>query len=134
MWRHTPQVRRLLELLERIGPVRTIRSTFSYVIATETDVRDRRACWTAASLMDVGCYCVSGCPAGGGRAASGSMAEQVLDESGVERRMSGLMRFPDDVMATFTSGFDRPLTRPWRSSASDGRILLPDPWHSTVRA
>ena len=59
MWRHTPQVRRLLELLERIGPVRTIRSTFGYVIGTETDVRIA-ADLDGGSLMDVGCYCVSG--------------------------------------------------------------------------
>ncbi len=130
MWRHTPQVRRLLELLPRIGPVRTIRSTFSYVIGAETDVRVAGHL-DGGSLMDVGCYCVSGA-----RLVAGEpervMAEQLLDAAGVERRMSGLMRFADDVMATFTCGFDSTTHETLEVIGRDGRLLLPDPWHSTT--
>ena len=130
MWRHTPQVRRLQELLPRIGPLRTIRSTFSYVIDTETDVRVS-ATLDGGSLMDVGCYCVSGA-----RLVAGEpervMAEQMLDSNGVERRMSGLMRFPGDVMASFTCGFDSTTHETLEVIGQDGRILLPDPWHSTT--
>jgi D-xylose 1-dehydrogenase (NADP+, D-xylono-1,5-lactone-forming) len=130
MWRHTPQVRRLLELLPRIGPMRTIRSTFSYVIGAETDVRVAGHL-DGGSLMDVGCYCVSGA-----RLVAGEpervMAEQLLDAAGVERRMSGLMRFADDVMATFTCGFDSATHETLEVIGRDGRILLPDPWHSTT--
>jgi D-xylose 1-dehydrogenase (NADP+, D-xylono-1,5-lactone-forming) len=130
MWRHTPQVRRLVELLDRIGPVRTIRSTFSYVLGAETDVRVA-AHLDGGSLMDVGCYCVSGA-----RLVAGEpervMAEQLLDGNGVERRLSGLMRFPGDVMATFTCGFDSATHETLEVIGRDGRILLPDPWHSTT--
>ncbi len=128
MWRHTPQVRRLVELLPRIGPLRTIRSTFSYVLEAETDVRVS-AQLDGGSLMDVGCYCVSGA-----RLVAGEpervMAEQLLDSNGVERRMSGLMRFPGDVMATFTCAFDSTTHETLEVIGRDGRILLPDPWHS----
>jgi len=130
MWRHTPQVRQLLELLERIGPVRTIRSTFSYVIGSETDVRIA-ATLDGGSLMDVGCYCVSGARLIAGEPVRVA-AEQVLDGNGVERRMSALMRFPGDVMATFTSGFDSATHETLEVIGVDGRILLPDPWHSTT--
>ncbi len=130
MWRHTPQVRRLQELLPRIGPLRTIRSTFSYVIDSETDVRVAGHL-DGGSLMDVGCYCVSGA-----RLVAGEpervMAEQLLDAAGVERRMSGLMRFAGDVMASFTCGFDSATHETLEVIGRDGRILLPDPWHSTT--
>jgi xylose dehydrogenase (NAD/NADP) len=130
MWRHTPQVRKLLELLPRIGPLRTIRSTFSYVISAETDVRVA-AHLDGGSLMDVGCYCVSGA-----RLIAGEpervMAEQVLDANGVERRLSGLMRMPGNVMASFTCGFDSATHETLEVIGQDGRILLPDPWHSTT--
>lgn len=130
MWRHTPQVRRMLDLLPRVGPVRTIRSTFSYVLSDETNVRVA-AHLDGGSLMDVGCYCVSGA-----RLIAGEpervMAEQVLDEAGVERRMSALMRFPGDVMATFTCGFDSTTHESLEVIGRDGRILLLDPWHSTT--
>lgn len=130
MWRHTPQVRRLLELLEQIAPLRSIRSTFSYVLSAETDVRVA-AHLDGGSLMDVGCYCVSG-----SRLIAGEpervMAEQVLDGNGVERRISGLMRFPDDVLATFTSAFDSATHETLEVIGQNGTILLPDPWHSTT--
>jgi predicted dehydrogenase len=40
------------------------------------------------------------------------------------------MRFPDDVLATFSSGFDG-ATESLEIIGRDGRIFLPDPWHST---
>ena len=130
MWRHTPQARRLVELLPRVGPLRTIRSTFSYVIEAETDVRVA-AHLDGGSLMDVGCYCVSGARLVAGEPTRVS-AEQVLDGNGVERRMSGLMRLADDVMASFTCGFDSATHETLEVIGRDGRILLPDPWHSTT--
>ncbi len=130
MWRHTPQVRRLQELLPRIGPVRTIRSTFSYVIELETDVRVS-AQLDGGSLMDVGCYCISGARLVAGEPERVT-AEQLLDANGVERRMAGVMRFPGDVMATFMCGFDTTTHETLEVIGQDGRILLPDPWHSTT--
>jgi xylose dehydrogenase (NAD/NADP) len=127
MWRHTPQVRRLLELLDRIRPVRTIRSTFGYVIGSEFDVR-LAADLDGGSLMDVGCYCVSG-----SRLVAGEpervTGEQVIDPTGLDRRFTGMMRFPDDIIAEFTCGFDG-FSESLEVIGQGGRILLPDPWHS----
>ena len=58
------------------------------------------------SLMDVGCYCVSASRLIGGEPVRVA-GEQVMGPSGVEIRFAGVMRLPDDVMATFSSGFDR---------------------------
>ena len=59
MWRHHPQVRRLVELLPEIGRLETIRARFSFVLDDPADIR-LRADLDGGSLMDVGCYCVSG--------------------------------------------------------------------------
>jgi len=127
MWRHTPQVRRLVELLDRIGPVRTIRSTFGYVIASEVDIR-LAADLDGGSLMDVGCYCVSASRLVAGEPARVS-GEQVIDSSGLDRRFTGMLRFPDDVIAEFTCGFDA-FHESLEVIGEGGRVLLPDPWHS----
>lgn len=128
MWRHTPQARRLLELLPRLGPVRVVRSTFGFLLEREYDVRID-ALLDGGSLMDVGCYCVSA-----SRLIAGEpervTAEQVMGPSEVEVRFAGLMRFAGDVLATFNSGFDG-ATESLEVIGRDGRLFLPDPWHST---
>ena len=60
MYRHNPQTRRLVELVEggAIGRVRMIRAAFSFVTRTASDVR-LSAALEGGALMDVGCYCVS---------------------------------------------------------------------------
>lgn len=128
MWRHTPQVRKLHELLPRLGPIRVVRSTFGFLLDRAYDVRID-ALLDGGSLMDVGCYCVSA-----SRLLAGEplrvAAEQVMGPSDVEIRFAGVMRFPDDVLATFHSGFDGP-TESLEVIGRDARLFLPDPWHST---
>jgi predicted dehydrogenase len=128
MWRHTPQVRKLLELLPRLGPVRVVRSTFGFLLDREYDVRID-SLLDGGSLMDVGCYCVSASRLIAGEPTRVS-GEQVMGPGGVEVRFGGLMRFADDVLATFSSGFDG-ATESLEIIGRDGRLFLPDPWHST---
>src|SRR5262245_43995156 len=62
MYRHHPQTRRLVELVQEgaIGELQLIRSAFSFTITNpDTNVRTQPAL-DGGSLMDVGCYCVSG--------------------------------------------------------------------------
>src|SRR5436190_310606 len=61
MYRHNPQTRRLKELVDEgaIGELRLVRSAFSYALYDETNIRLRMDV-EGGSLMDVGCYCVSG--------------------------------------------------------------------------
>jgi predicted dehydrogenase len=127
MWRHTPQVRKLLELLPRLGPVRVIRSTFGFLLEREYDVRID-AMLDGGSLMDVGCYCVSASRLIGGEPVRVT-GEQVIGPSGVEIRFAGVMRLTGDVLATFSSGFDGQ-TESLEIIGRDHRLSLPDPWHS----
>ena len=63
MWRHHPQTRRLVELIDAgvAGRVRVVRTAFAFDLATERGTRDTRFDPTldGGSLMDVGCYCIS---------------------------------------------------------------------------
>ncbi len=61
MYRHNPQTLRLRELVAEgaIGELRLIRSTFSYGLYDESNIRLRTDV-EGGALMDVGCYNVSG--------------------------------------------------------------------------
>jgi xylose dehydrogenase (NAD/NADP) len=127
MWRHTPQARKLLELLPRLGPVRLVRSTFGHLLQREYDVRID-AGLEGGALMDVGCYCVSASRLIAGEPVRVA-GEQVIGAGGVDIRFAAVMRHPGDVVATFGCGMDG-ATESLEIIGRDGRLYLPDPWHS----
>lgn len=131
MWRHNPQTARLLELLPSIGSLETVRATFSFVLLRhreESDVR-LRADLDGGSLMDVGCYCVSGARLLAGEEPERVYGEQVVGPTGVDVRFTGLMRFPSGVVAEFTSAFTTEHMS-LEAIGSDGSLFLADPWHA----
>ena len=128
MWRHTPQAARLRELLPRNGEIVAIRATFGFRLRDDADIRVN-AELEGGSLMDVGCYCVSGSRYVAGEEPELVYGQQVTTESGVDRRFAGMLRFPSGVVATFHSTFDAE-TASLEVLGREGTILLPDPWHS----
>ena len=125
MWRHHPQARKLVELLPQIGPVKLVRATFSFPLDRPGDVR-----WDPAldggSLMDVGCYCVSGI-----RLVLGEPEEVrgLAVGDGVDRNFAGVLRFASGALATFDCGFDLPHRDALEVIGDDGTLFLDDPWH-----
>jgi xylose dehydrogenase (NAD/NADP) len=128
MWRHSPQTRRLLELLPGIGELQLIRATFSYVLDEPADIRLIPELH-GGSLMDVGCYCVSGARLLAGAEPDLVFGQSVLGPTGVDVRFTGLLRFPTGVSAEFSSGFTAPHMS-LEAIGSKGSIALPDPWHA----
>ncbi|HEY0345173.1 MAG TPA: Gfo/Idh/MocA family oxidoreductase [Solirubrobacteraceae bacterium] len=130
MWRHHPQTRRVRELLEEdaIGDVRLVRACFSFAVAGDGDVR-LDAALHGGSLMDVGCYCVSGARLAAGGEPVSVVAERVAGANGVDVRFSGILRFDGDVLAILDSGLDIPARDELEIVGSQGRLLLADPWH-----
>ena len=106
MWRHHPQTRRLRELLDEgvIGRLRLVRAAFSFPLGRGREHPPQRRSSTAAALMDVGCYCVSGARFVAGAEPERVSAEQVLGGKGVDIALSATLRFPDDVLAQFDCG------------------------------
>ncbi len=130
MYRHNPQTKRLRALIDEgaIGEVRLIRSVFSYSLYDADNIRLRTDV-EGGSLMDVGCYCVSG-----SRLAAGAEPEWVSGHawygpSGTDWVFTGQMRFPGDVLATFDCGTAMPNRDELEVVGSEGSLFLDDPWH-----
>src|SRR6185312_9872713 len=133
MYRHNPQTARVRQLVEEgaIGDLRVVRSCFSYSLYDEDNIRLRTDV-DGGSLMDVGCYCVSG-----SRLAAGAEPESVFGrawygETGTDWVFSGSLRFPGDVLAIFDCGTALPERDELEVIGSEGSLVLDDPWHCTV--
>jgi xylose dehydrogenase (NAD/NADP) len=126
MWRHHPQARRLVESLPGIGPLQAIRATFGYVQEGAADVR-LRPDLDGGSLMDVGCYCVSGSRLIAGEEPDVVYGVALPGPTGVDIRFTGLLHFPSGVVAEFTSGFTA-THHTLEAIGSGGSLLLTNPW------
>jgi predicted dehydrogenase len=129
MWRHHPQARRVRELLDegRIGRLRLVRGTFSFNLQREGDVR-LAADLDGGSLMDVGCYCLSGARLIAGAEPERVFGEQVLGPEGVDIAFSGTLRFPDEVIGQFDCGFAVSARDELEAVGDEGSLFLDDPW------
>jgi D-xylose 1-dehydrogenase (NADP+, D-xylono-1,5-lactone-forming) len=128
MYRHHPQTARIADLVAdgSIGRLRAIRSVFGFPLRDHGDVR-LLVDLEGGSLMDVGCYCVSGSRLLAGEPIRVS-AEQVLGESGVDLAFYGTLRFRDDVVAQFESSFVAPSRQHLEVVGEEGSLVLAAPW------
>jgi predicted dehydrogenase len=129
MYRHNPQTKRLVELVKggAIGELRLVRSTFSYSLYDAENIR-LRADVEGGSLMDVGCYCVSGSRllAGEPKAVLGLA---YTGPTGTDWVFTGSMSFPGDVFALFDCGTCLPERDEVEAIGTEGSLFLDDPWH-----
>jgi D-xylose 1-dehydrogenase (NADP+, D-xylono-1,5-lactone-forming) len=130
MYRHNPQTARLTELVRdgAIGELRLVRSCFSYSLYDPENIRLRTDV-EGGSLMDVGCYCVSG-----SRLLAGEpelvYGQRRVGSSGTDWVFTGSMRFPNDVLAQFDCGTALPERDELEAIGSEGSLFLDDPWHA----
>jgi predicted dehydrogenase len=128
MYRHHPQTRRVRQLVDdgAVGRLRLIRAAFSFPLADPGDVRAQPEL-AGGSLMDVGCYCVSGA-----RLLAGEpqhvLGEQVTGPSGVDDSFHGTLRFAGDVVAQFDSSFALPLRQELEVLGEEGVLRVEAPW------
>jgi D-xylose 1-dehydrogenase (NADP+, D-xylono-1,5-lactone-forming) len=129
MYRHNPQTKRLVELVEggAIGRVRLVRTAFSFPLDDAADVR-LNAGLEGGSLMDVGCYCVSGSRLLAGEPES-VYGEQVAAPSGVDELLTGTLRFAGGVLAEIDCGLVLPVRDELEAIGEEGSLFLDDPWH-----
>ena len=129
MYRHHPQTARLAELVASgaIGELRVIRSVFSYSLYDADNIRLRTDV-EGGSLMDVGCYCISGARLLGGEPESVVGAAHI-GSSGTDWVFAGMMRFPGDVVALFDCGTSLPNRDELEAIGTEGSLFLDDPWH-----
>jgi D-xylose 1-dehydrogenase (NADP+, D-xylono-1,5-lactone-forming) len=130
MWRHHPQLERARELIAEgtIGELRVVRAAFSFTGRPAGDIRLQREL-EGGGLMDVGCYCISGCRAIAGTEPERVYGEQVLGGDGVDVAFAATMRFPGDVLATFDCGMSYAARDELEAVGDEGSLFLDDPWH-----
>jgi predicted dehydrogenase len=129
MWRHNPQTARLKELVEQgaIGELRLVRSTFSYSLYDEANIRLRTEV-EGGALMDVGCYNVSGSRFLGGEPER-VFAEAWYGPTGTDWVFTATMRLPGNVIATFDCGTALTNRDELEAIGSEGSVFVDDPWH-----
>ena len=129
MYRHNPQTKKVRALLDEgaIGELRLVRSAFSYTLYDEDNIRLRTDV-EGGSLMDVGCYCVSGSRLVGGEPET-AYGQAWFGPSGTDWVFGGTLRFPGDVIALFDCGTAMPERDELEVVGSEGSLFLDDPWH-----
>jgi predicted dehydrogenase len=130
MWRHNPQAQQVAALVAEgaIGDLRFVRSAFSYSLYDPDNIRLRPDA-EGGALMDVGCYCVSGARLVAGEPES-VYGQAWYGDTGTDWVFTGLLRFPDDVLATFDCGTAMPNRDELELVGSEGSLYLDDPWHA----
>ena len=130
MYRHNPQTARLAELIREgaIGELRVVRSAFSYSLYDPDNIRLRTDV-DGGSLMDVGCYCVSGSRLLAGEPES-VYGQAHTGPTGTDWVFAGALRFPGDVLALFDCGTSLPERDELEAIGTEGSLFLDDPWHA----
>ena len=128
MWRYTPQARRLIELLPRVGTLRMVRAAFSFPERAPGNIR-LNPDLEGGALIDVGCYCISGIRLVAGE-PQGLVGRQVLGGGGVDVLFTAAMSMPGDVLAHFDCGMVTSFRDELEVVGSEATLFLDDPWHS----
>jgi xylose dehydrogenase (NAD/NADP) len=129
MYRHNPQTARVSELMREgaIGELRVVRAVFSYSLYDADNIRLRTDV-EGGSLMDVGCYCVSGSRLLAGEPES-VFGRAYIGPTGTDWVFTGSMGFPGDVVALFDCGTCLPERDELEAIGTEGSLFLDDPWH-----
>jgi predicted dehydrogenase len=127
MWRFHPMHLRARELIRdgAIGPVRFVRSAFTFKIQRAANVRLNPEL-AGGGLMDVGCYCISEARFLFDAEPHTVYARADYDaEFRVDMLASGILEF-EAGRAAFDAGFELPFRCDYEVVGSDGRIYCPN--------
>jgi D-xylose 1-dehydrogenase (NADP+, D-xylono-1,5-lactone-forming) len=132
MYRHNPQTAKLRQLVDEgaVGEPRVIRSAFSYALYDAENIRLRTDV-EGGSLMDVGCYCVSGSRMLAGEPTT-VYGQAYTGPTGTDWVFTGALSFPDGVLATFDCGTCLPERDELEVIGTEGSLFLDDPWHCRI--
>ena len=128
MYRHHPQTAAVTGLVREgaIGPLRLVRTAFSFVLASLDDVR-ADATLAGGALMDLGCYCVSTIRLLGGEPES-VVGEQAVGPTGVDMSFEGELRLPGGALGSFRCSFVEPQHQQLEIAGEDGTVRVEAPW------
>lgn len=129
MYRHHPQMKVLGEWVRggRIGELALVRSTFSFTLSDQADIRMRPETGGGA-LWDLGVYPVSFAQYVMGGPPVRVTAEQRLGETGVDEDLSGQMLYANGAVAQIACSFRTPFHSSAEVVGADGRLTLNRPF------
>ena len=128
MYRHHPQTSIVTDLVASgaIGRPRLLKADFSFHLDNPDDVRAKPEL-DGGSLMDVGCYCVSGLRLIAGEPGEAT-GEQLLGSTGIDMSFRGALRFADGVVGLLHCSFESARTQELEVVGEDGRLRVEAPW------
>lgn len=110
-----------------IGPVRLVRSCFTYPMARQPNVRLVPSL-AGGCVMDIGCYPISAARYYFGAEPTVAYARGSIDpEYGVDMRVGGVLEFPEG-RAMFDCAFDLPFRVGLEVVGETGILRVPKPW------
>jgi len=126
MYRFHPRTERVLEMVGegRVGDLRTIRSAFTFRLTRPDNIRLDPELGGGA-LMDVGCYCVNVSRTMVGAEPAEVQARAVWTETGVDGQLAGMLRFENDVLATFDCALTMERSEFYEVAGTDGVLRVP---------
>lgn len=126
MYRFHPQTATVKRMVDEgaVGDLHVINAAFSFSISDEGNIRLSKEL-AGGSLMDVGCYCVNVI-----RHMTGEEPDDVHayadigDDTGVDERLTGVLKFPSGVLAHFDSSLRTQHRHTYEIRGSKGRIVV----------
>lgn len=133
MYRHHPQTLKVLEILGdgKLGSLRLIRGSFSYLLTRTGDVRLDPA-MGGGSIWDVGCYPISYARMVAGAEPEEVFGWQVTGSTGIDETFVGQMRFSGGLHAQFDCSFAIPFHPFMEIVGSDAALNIPNPFKPGV--
>ncbi len=138
MYRCHPQTAKLVELLrdKAIGEVGVINATFSFHAGFNADSRLWNNALGGGGILDVGGYTLSIARLIAGAAIGQRFAEPIAvagaghlhPQTGVDVWAVGTLKFPNDIVATISTGMGLAQENVVRIFGSEGNIVLPNPY------
>ena len=129
MYRHHPQTLKVNEMVKggALGVLQLIRGSFTFTLTREGDVRLKKE-MGGGSIWDVGCYPISYARTIVGAEPLEVFGWQVEGQTGIDESFIGQMRFRDDILAQFDSGFKSPLRTHLELVGSDATLTILKPF------
>jgi predicted dehydrogenase len=106
-----------------------VRAAFSFRLEGDPDNIRLAGDLDGGGLMDVGCYCISGCRTMAGAEPERVYAEQVIGGRDVDVALGATLRFPGDVLAVIDCGVSYANRDELEVVGETGSLFFDDPWH-----
>ncbi|MDZ4815374.1 MAG: aldo/keto reductase [Verrucomicrobiota bacterium] len=142
MWRCHPGTQNWISLLKQgtIGDIRMIDAQFSFNLNGNSEHSRMNNELGGGGIMDVGCYCLSAARLIAGIASGQDFSDPItlnaygkVGISGVDEWAAAILKFPNDVIATVSSGIQLNQKNELRVWGSSGHMVIPSPWFADGR-